>query len=227
LRISDVDNHLPGTTRITQMGNRPMNRLGILGGTFNPIHIAHLLVAEQVAEARRLDKVLFIPACIPPHKDSPDIAPPEDRYRMTALATESNPRFEVSRIELDRPGRSFTKDTLQQLLEIYPGAELFYIIGSDAVAELSTWREPELVLELANFLVAMRPGHDLARLEDRFRKSVEVVHVSGLDVSSTDIRERVRKGFSIKYLVPEKVEQYIAQKGLYQGYSAQDSDALS
>lgn len=217
MRMSDLDNHLPVTTRITQMGNRPMNRLGILGGTFNPIHIAHLLVAEQVAEARQLGKVLFIPTCIPPHKNSPDIAPPEDRYRMTVLATEANPRFEVSRIELDRPGRSFTKDTLQQLLEIYPESELFYIIGSDAVAELSTWREPELVLELATFLVAMRPGHDLARIEERFTKRIEVVHVSGLDVSSTDIRERVRKGLSIRYLVPLKVEQYIAQKGLYQG----------
>lgn len=194
-----------------------MNRLGILGGTFNPIHIAHLLVAEQVAEARRLDKVLFIPACTPPHKDSPDIAPAEDRYRMTALATESNPRFEVSRIELDRPGRSFTKDTLQELLELYPGSDLFYVIGSDAVAELSTWREPELVLELAQFLVAMRPGHDLARLEERFRESVEIVHVSGLDVSSTEIRDRVRKGLSIRYLVPENVEKYIAQTGLYRG----------
>jgi len=192
-----------------------MDRLGILGGTFNPIHIAHLLVAEQVAEARRLDKVLFIPACIPPHKDSPDVAPAEDRYRMTELATESNPRFEVSSIELDRSGRSFTKDTLRELRQSYSGAELFYIVGSDAVAELSTWREPELVLRLAYFLVAMRPGHDLTRLEDRFRDSVEVVHVSGLDISSTEIRERVRKGLSIKYLVPEKVEQYIAQRGLY------------
>jgi nicotinate-nucleotide adenylyltransferase len=192
-----------------------MNRIGILGGTFNPIHVAHLLVAEQVAEARRLDKVVFIPACMPPHKDSPDIAPAEDRYRMTVLATKSNPHFEVSRIELDRSGRSFTKDTLQELLEIYPGTELFYIIGSDAVAELSTWREPELVLELAHFLVALRPGHDLARLEDRFRESVEIVRVSGLDISSTQIRDRVGKGLSIRYLVPENVEKYIAQTGLY------------
>jgi nicotinate-nucleotide adenylyltransferase len=192
-----------------------MDRLGILGGTFNPIHIAHLVVAEQVAEARRLDKVLFIPARIPPHKDSPDIAPAEDRCRMTVLATESNPCFEVSRTELDRSGRSFTKDTLRELRQSYPGTEFFYIVGSDAVAELSTWREPELVLKLAHFLVAMRPGHDLTRLEDRFRNSVEVVQVSGLDISSTEIRERVRKGLSIKYFVPEKVEQYIAQTGLY------------
>ena len=192
-----------------------MDRLGILGGTFNPIHIAHLLVAEQVAETCRLDKVLFIPACVPPHKSSPDIAPAADRYRMTVLATESNPRFEVSRIELDRRGRSFTKDTLQQLLEIYPDAELFYIIGSDAVAELSTWREPEAVLELATFLVVMRPGYDLARLEDRFKKCVESVPVTGLNISSTEIRERVKQGRPIKHLVPEKVEQYIRERGLY------------
>jgi nicotinate-nucleotide adenylyltransferase len=194
-----------------------MDRLGILGGTFNPIHIAHLVVAEQVAETCRLNKVLFVPACIPPHKDSPDIAPAADRYRMAVLATESNPRFEVSSIELDRTGRSFTKDTLQQLLEIYTDAELFYIIGSDAVVELSTWREPELVLKLARFLVVTRPGHDLTQLEDRFRESVEVVPVSGLKISSTEIRERVREGRSIKYLVPEKVEQYIRQRELYLG----------
>jgi len=192
-----------------------MDRLGILGGTFNPIHIAHLLVAEQVAETCRLDKVLFIPACVPPHKNSPDIAPAADRYRMTVLATESNTRFEVSRVELDRAGTSFTKDTLQHLLEICPDTELFYIVGSDAVVELSTWREPELVLKLARFLVVARPGHDLTRLEDRFTKSVEVVPVSGLDISSTEIRKRVRQGRSIKYLVPDKVEQYIRERGLY------------
>ena len=193
-----------------------MNRLGMLGGTFNPIHVAHLLIAEQVAEAYRLDKVLFIPAHVPPHKDSPEIAPAADRYRMTVLATESNPRFEVSRIELDRPGSSFTKDTLQELVKTNPGTELFYIIGSDAVAEFSTWREPELVVKLARLLVAMRPGYDLTQLEDRFRNSVEIVPVSGLDISSTEIRRRVREGFSIRYLVPEKVEQYIRRRTLYQ-----------
>ncbi len=192
-----------------------MQRLGILGGTFNPITIAHLLIAEQVSELRRLDKVLFVPARVPPHKDSPDIAPPADRYHMTVLATESNPQFEVSGIELDRPGKSFTKDTLRELLKMYPDTDLFYIIGSDAAAELSTWREPELVLELATFLVVPRPGYDLSQLEDRYKKSVEIVPVVGLDISSSEIRERVREGRSIKYLVPEKVEQYIREKGLY------------
>ena len=193
-----------------------MDRLGILGGTFNPIHIAHLLIAEQVGEACGLEKVLFVPARIPPHKDSPDMAPAEDRYRMTVLATESNPRFEVSRIELDRSGRSFTKDTLQELLETYPDTELFYIIGSDAAAELSTWREPDLVLKLARLLVVKRPGYDLTRLEERCGKNAETVSVSELNVSSTEVRERIKKGLSIKQLVPEKVEQYIREKRLYQ-----------
>jgi nicotinate-nucleotide adenylyltransferase len=192
-----------------------MNRLGILGGTFNPIHIAHLVIAEQVAEAYNLEKVLFIPASIPPHKNSPDIAPPEDRYRMVMLAVESNPRFEVSRIELDRVGKSFTKDTLQSLLETYSGTELYYIVGSDAAAELSTWREPELVVKLAKLLVAMRPGHNLDRLEEKFKKSIEIVPVTGLDISSTEIRTRIRNGLSITYLVPARVEEYIREQGLY------------
>jgi nicotinate-nucleotide adenylyltransferase len=197
-------------------GKRYMDRLGILGGTFNPIHVAHLSIAEQVGEARGLGKVLFVPAHIPPHKDSPDIAPAEDRYRMTVLATESNPRFEVSRIEVDRSGTSFTKDTLRELLKKYPGRELFYIIGSDAVAELPTWREPDVVVKLAKLLVVNRPGSELERLDERFRKNVEVVNVSASDVSSTEIRERIRKGLSIGHLVPPKVERYIKENGLYQ-----------
>jgi len=196
-------------------GNASAQRLGILGGTFNPITIAHLVIAEQVSEVRRLDKVLFVPARVPPHKSASDVAPAMDRYHMTVLGTQSNPRFEVSRIELDRPGKSFTKDTLQELLDMYPGTELFYIIGSDAVAELSTWREPELVLKLARFLVVARPGYDLSQLEDRYKKSVDIVPVVGLDISSSEIRERVRQGRSIKYFVPEKVEEYIQEKGLY------------
>jgi len=195
--------------------NGSTQRLGVLGGTFNPITIAHLIIAEQVSEVRRLDKVLFIPARVPPHKAGSDVAPAADRYRMTILATRSNPRFEVSRIELDRPGKSFTKDTLRELLDMYPGTDLFYIIGSDAVAELSTWREPELVLKLARFLVVERPGHDMSLLEERYKKSVDIVPVVGLDISSSDIRERVRQGRSIKYLVPAKVEEYIREKGLY------------
>jgi nicotinate-nucleotide adenylyltransferase len=197
-------------------GKRYMDRLGILGGTFNPIHVAHLSIAEQVGEACGLGKVLFVPAHIPPHKDSPDIAPAEDRYRMTVLATESNPRFEVSRIEVDRSGTSFTKDTLRELLKKYPGRELFYIIGSDAVAELPTWREPDVVVKLAKLLVVNRPGSELERLDERFRKNVEVVNVSASDVSSTEIRERIRKGLSIGHLVPPKVERYIKENGLYQ-----------
>jgi nicotinate-nucleotide adenylyltransferase len=192
-----------------------MQRLGILGGTFNPITVAHLLIAEQVTEVRRLDKVVFVPARVPPHKNSSDIASPEDRYHMTVLATRANPRFEVSRVEIDRPGKSFTKDTLQEMLEIYPDAELFYIIGSDAAAELATWREPELILKLARFLVVARPGHDPSKLEDKYRRNVDVVPVVGLDISSSDIRRRVREGRSIKYLVPENVEEYIREKGLY------------
>lgn len=192
-----------------------MDRLGILGGTFNPIHVAHLSIAEQVGEARGLEKVLFIPARIPPHKGSPDIAPAEDRYRMTVLATESNPRFEVSRIELDRSGTSFSKDTLQELREMYPGTELYYIIGSDAVAELPTWREPDLVVKLARLLVVKRPGFDLTPFAERFGENVETVDVSESDVSSTEIRERTRRGLSIEQLVPPNVEQYIRKNGLY------------
>jgi nicotinate-nucleotide adenylyltransferase len=203
---------------VTTDASRPngsVQRLGILGGTFNPITIAHLVIAEQVSDVRRLDTVLFVPARVPPHKNASDVAPATDRYRMTILGTESNPRFEVSRIELDRPGKSFTKDTLRELLDMYPGTELFYIIGSDAVVELSTWREPELVLKLARFLVVARPGYDLSQLEDRYKKRVDIVPVVGLDISSSEIRERVKQGRSIKYLVPEKVEEYIRAKGLY------------
>lgn len=184
-------------------------RLGILGGTFDPIHFGHLAIAEEARECYALDAVLFIPAGAPPHKRYQP-ARPEQRLLMVQLATANHPKFHVSRLEIDRPGPSYTVDTLQALHAQYPQAELYFIIGADAALEFAGWREPGRILELAHVVAATRPGFPLAPLPH-----IALLDVPGLAISSTELRRRASEGRSLRYLVPDAVASYIAKEDIY------------
>jgi len=200
-------------------------RIGIMGGTFNPVHNGHLIIAEDIREKAKLDKVLFIPSGQPPHKPDSEVAAAEHRYEMVRLAVASNRNFEASRIELDREGYTYTVNTLLELREKYgQNTGIYFIIGADVVHELKTWREYEKVFTLCEFIAVLRPGYDEKALEDTIyqleRENGAVIHTVTsrlVDISSTDIRERCRGGKSIRYLVPEAVEEYISRNGLYRG----------
>ncbi|MCK4325868.1 nicotinate-nucleotide adenylyltransferase [bacterium] len=191
-------------------------RIGILGGTFNPVHCGHLVAADEVREKLALEKVIFVPSASPPHKNHPDIAPPEDRYQMTILATQSNPFFSASDLELQRPGKSYSIETVKKFLNIYgKDTKLYFITGTDAILEIFTWKDREELLKLCQFIVATRPGFDAGKIERTILKQVHLLKIPGLDISSTDIRSRIKEGRTIKYLLPEKVEEYIYEHGLY------------
>ena len=191
-------------------------RIGILGGTFNPIHYGHLLVAAEVREKFDLEKVIFVPSACPPHKNHPDIAPPQDRYQMTVLATQSNPFFSVSNLELERSGKSYSIETVKELLNIYgKDTKLYFITGTDAILEIFTWKDREELLKLCQFIVATRPGFYIGKIDKSIVRQIHLIEIPGLDISSTDIRSRINEGRSIKYLLPEKVEEYIYKHGLY------------
>lgn len=197
-----------------------MQRLGIMGGTFDPIHYGHLLMAEEARQAFVLDEVVFVPNGRPAHKKAYLVSSPEDRYTMTRLATASNPHFSASRIEIDRPGMSYTIDTLREYRTLYPNlAELYFITGADAVLEILTWHEYEQLVRQCRFIAVTRPGFVLEQLSKiisaEFLSRVSFLPTPGLEISSTDIRQRVQEGRSIKYLTPEPVEAYIEQHGLY------------
>ncbi len=197
-------------------------KIGIMGGTFDPIHIGHLVTADAVRIEYRLDKVLFIPAANPPHKQDSPVTPALHRYIMTAMATYSNPYFFVSAIEMERPGPSYTIDTVRSLHERSGGRTKFYFItGADAVGDLPTWNNIDQLLDLCEFVATTRPGC-VSTLDDVIShfgaKGAERIHrltTPELEISSTDIRDRVKKGRSIKYIVPESVENYILKEGLY------------
>lgn len=190
-------------------------KIGILGGTFDPIHMGHLVLAEEVKEKLRLDEVIFIPCLQPPHKTKRKLSPAKDRFRMTQLSIEGNRSFSVSDIELKRGGLSYTVDTLRQLKEIHPRSQIYFLTGSDILEEIHTWREPEEIYQLAKMVIATRPGFDRIDPKNRFAKKSTIVEITGVDISSSQIRERVKKGQSIKYLVPSRVEEYIKKKKLY------------
>jgi nicotinate-nucleotide adenylyltransferase len=198
-----------------------VKRLGILGGTFDPIHLGHLHMAEAILEKMELEQIIFIPAFVPPHKLGMDFAPAADRYAMTELAVRANPCFSVSDIELKRSGVSYTIDTLRELRRLYDGDELYFIIGADSVAQLHTWHSIGEMLELTTFVAAGRPGYEgvmdeVARnLGERARESVILLDTPEYDISSTDIRSRLRRGASLRGLVPQAVEEYIRKQGLY------------
>lgn len=187
-------------------------RLGVFGGTFDPIHVGHLVAASEAASSFSLDRVMFVPAARPWQKAS--YAAPEDRMLMTVLATGGDQRFEVSRIELDRRGLSYTVDTLRTLKDFYGDVELLFIGGADALRNVATWNEPEAVAELARLIAVTRPGYPLIA-PDITSGNVELLDLPGIDISSTDIRERVRTGRPIDHLVLERVVGYIRDNGLY------------
>jgi nicotinate-nucleotide adenylyltransferase len=215
-------------------------RLGILGGTFNPIHNGHLAAAEEVRGRLKLDRILVVPSYLPPHKFEEAVPSAVQRLEMVRLATKDNPFLEPSGIEIDRGGRSYTIDTVEALRRLFPGTELFFITGLDSFLEIQTWHQWERLLTLCNFVVISRPGYhfgDLAKIS--FMKSasreLELLDQGGLqqamvrsgafticlemiplfDISSTDIRNRVKAGTSIKYLLPDGIETYIIANKLY------------
>jgi len=191
-----------------------------MGGTFDPVHHGHLFAAEEARARFELERVIFVPCGDPPHKRGMEVSAPEHRYIMCVLATAANPHFEVSRVEIDRQGPSYTIDTLRWFRErLGPDADLFFITGADAILEILTWREADAVLREARCIAVARPGHDLSSLPtalgaDR-AAAVQVLDVPTLDISSTEIRERVRTGLPIRYLTSTPVVQYIAKETLY------------
>lgn len=197
-------------------------RLGLMGGTFDPIHFGHLILAEQAWEQLGLDRVLFVTAASPPHKAGIAITDVAHRCEMTRLAVEGNDHFECSSIEIDRPGPSYTIDTIRQILGLYgSGACVYLLVGADEARDFMKWRDPYGIRELADIVVANRPGYPasgtLEALPADFAARVTPLEMPGVDISSTDLRERVRTGRSIRYLVPDKVGTYILEKGLYRG----------
>ena len=197
-------------------------KIGIMGGTFDPIHLGHLATAEAVRESFALDEILFIPAARPPHKLGKLVTDEQHRLAMTTLATQSNKFFRVSDMELKRKGLSYTLDTMNELHKFFGrSTELFFIIGADSLADLSKWHAARELVEKCHFIATTRQGVDVnfSAVESFFgsaaREHIHRVTTLGLEISSTDIRDKVRCGRSIKYLVPEVVENYILREGLY------------
>ena len=183
-----------------------------MGGTFDPIHHGHLVAASEVAQSFDLDEVVFVPTGRPWQKD--DVTESEHRYLMTVIATASNPQFTVSRVDIDRAGPTYTIDTLRDLQDQRPGAELFFITGADAVAQILSWRNHQELWNLAHFVAVSRPGHVLTT-EGLPSQNVSQLEIPALSISSTDCRARVRRGHPVWYLVPDGVVQYIAKHHLY------------
>ena len=186
-------------------------RIGILGGTFNPVHIGHLILAEGAKELLGLDKVIFVPTFIPPHKRTSGVVCARDRYHMLSLAIKSNPSFEVSDIEIKRRGISYSVETVQQLKSKLGKVDLYFIVGSDFIAEFSTWKDTERLRKICKFAIAQRPGYFCKKLP----RNMLVIEVRALDVSSTFIRKRIKAGKSIRYFVPHEVRKYIIKKKMY------------
>lgn len=194
-------------------------RIGVMGGTFDPIHVGHLVAAEEARVQFALECVLFVPCGQPPHKKDYQVTDRQHRYAMTVLATSSNPAFEVSRIEMDRPGPSYTVDTLRELREADSQSSLFFITGADGILAVLTWRDPHELVQFCEFIAVTRPGYDLSHLaqalDPQLMEHVHLLPVPGIDISSTEIRRRVAAGLPVKYLTPLEVEAYIVKQGLY------------
>ncbi|MEI5674584.1 nicotinate-nucleotide adenylyltransferase [Nocardioides lianchengensis] len=192
-------------------------RVGVMGGTFDPIHHGHLVAASEVQAWFDLDEVVFVPTGDPWQKSDRIVSPAEDRYLMTVIATAANPRFTVSRVDIDRDGPTYTRDTLQDLKVAMPDAELYFITGADALTEIFTWRDPDELFELAQFVGCTRPGYtmDAETLAALPADRVTVVEIPALAISSTACRERARRGEPVWYLVPDGVVQYISKHHLY------------
>ena len=202
---------------------RKRKRIGLLGGTFNPIHLGHLLIAQDALEQLALDRVKFIPLATPPHKTVEAMAGERDRIRMINLAIRGNQRFEVDDLEIRRGGKSYSVDTLTELRRRHPQADLFFIIGADSLRELHLWRDAQRVVRLCTFVTVPRPGFESKPVVDRRldaasrrRLRQHVLKGHACDIASRDIRARVANGRSIRYLVPDAVAEYIRRRRLYQ-----------
>lgn len=191
-------------------------RVGIMGGTFDPIHHGHLVAASEVSSLFGLDEVIFVPTGTPWQKTARQVSTAEHRYLMTVIATASNPQFWVSRVDIDRPGPTFTVDTISDIADLRPDAELFFITGADALEHILSWKDAERALRLARFIGVTRPGYELtdAHLPT---DTVTLLDVPALAISSSACRERVAAGLPVWYLVPDGVVQYISKHNLYRG----------
>lgn len=188
------------------------SKIGVMGGSFDPIHNGHLVAASEVAARLGLDHVVFVPAGDQWQKSI--ATAPEHRYLMTVIATAENPMFSVSRIDIDREGPTYTVDTLVQIQEEYPNSELYFITGADAISGINTWNNPERLMELAKFIAVTRPGHKID-LPIEPARSVQALEIPALAISSTDCRDRVRNNLPLWYLVPDGVVRYIQKNDLY------------
>lgn len=210
--------------------------IAIMGGTFNPIHLGHLRIPEEVREYLNIDQILFIPTFMPPHKNNGSLISPEDRLEMVKLAIKDNPNFQVSDMEIKRGGRSYSIETLQALQKEMPEAEISFIVGTDSFNEITTWCEYERLFELANFIVVPRHGYPVKKIAEvlpdktarqwtydpekdayahKNGKTVTYLKTTLMDISASDIRQRLKEGRTIRYLMPQDVEKYIMGKGLY------------
>ncbi len=198
-------------------------RIAILGGTFDPVHLGHLIIADEIFEEFRLDSVIFIPSGIPPHKRDRSVTEAHHRYYMLSHAIASNPKFKISQIELERRGYTYTIDTLIQLKESYgEKSELFFITGADVIHDLLTWKDYTSVFSMCEFIAVFRPGfnkqsffEEIEYLRKEYNVKIHIAESLLIDLSSTAIRERIRLKKSIKYLVPEEIEKYIFENNLY------------
>lgn len=189
-------------------------RLGVMGGTFDPIHHGHLVAASEAAWLLDLEEVVFVPTGQPYRKDAREVSPAEHRYLMTVIATASNPRFSVSRVDIDRPGVTYTIDTLRDLRRQHPDAELFFITGADALSQILQWKDADELWQLAHFVGVTRPGHDMDTAELP-PGEYSLLEIPAMAISSTDCRARVVADKPVWYLVPDGVVQYIGKHGLY------------
>lgn len=197
-------------------------KLGLIGGTFNPIHLGHLIISEYIRETFLLDRVIFIPSGNPPHKSMKDIISSKHRKAMVDIATDSNPHFTVSTMETDRIGKSYTIDTVLQFKFLYPNDQFYFIIGADSLFKLTSWKDFKTLAISTTFILCGRPGleeeeiyNEIKNLKDRYNANIKYIKIPLVDISSTSIRERVRNHKSIKYLVTDEIEDYIKKNNLY------------
>lgn len=198
-------------------------KIGIMGGTFNPVHTGHLILAENARTAFRLDEIWFLPSGCSYMKSQTEVLPPEVRLHMTKLACRENPYFQVSSIEVDRPGYTYTSETLSILTEQYPEYQFCFLVGADTLFSMESWKNPEIIFRKAVILAAVRDGKNMKELQEqadylkqKYQAEIHLIPAGNIEISSSDIRERCRKGLSIRYLVPDSIMQYIEENRLYE-----------
>lgn len=218
------------SSTIVQRQPEAVRKLGVMGGTFDPIHHGHLVAASEVANSFGLDEVIFVPTGTPWQKEGKVVSPAEDRYLMTVIATASNPRFSVSRVDVDREKLTYTVDTLRDLREQHPSAELYFITGADALESILTWQNWEELFQLAKFVGVSRPGFELGvehladHLQDLPQDALTLIEIPALAISSTECRLRASENRPVWYLVPDGVVQYISKRNLYRPRGEQRLD---